>query len=60
MPSLNPFVRVLNHHHSGVHHRTDCNGYAPKRHDVGVDALVAHDDQGNEDTNRKRDDGDQR
>ncbi|MNO94891.1 hypothetical protein D3C76_865200 [compost metagenome] len=52
MPSFNPFVRVLDHHHGGVHHRTDSYCDTTERHDVGIDALVAHDDQGNQDTHR--------
>ena len=35
------------------------DGDAAQRHDVGVDALVMHDDEGHQDAQRQRDDGDE-
>src|SRR5205085_5128002 len=44
----------------GVDHGADRDGYAAQRHDVGVDALVVHHDEGDQHTERKRDDGHER
>ena len=60
MPGFEPLVRVLDHHHRGVHHRADRDGDAAERHDVGVHALVNHDDESRQDSERQRDDGDER
>ena len=38
-------MRVLDHDYCSIHHGTDGNGNAPQRHDVGVNALVMHDDE---------------
>ena len=51
------FVRVLDHHDRRVHHRADGNRYAAQRHDVGVDALLMHDDERGKDAQRQSDDG---
>lgn len=56
VPCLNFLVSVLDHHHSGIDHGANGNGNPAQGHDVGVDALVAHDDKGNQHTNRQRDD----
>ena len=60
LPGLDVLVRVLDHHHRGIHHRADGDRDAAERHDVGVDALVAHDDEGDQHAQRQRDDGHQR
>ena len=59
-PLLEVLVRVLDHHHGSVDHRTDGDGDAAERHDVGVHALIAHDDERRQDAERQRDDGDER
>ena len=53
-------VRVLDHHDRGVHHRADGDGDAPQRHDVGVDALQVHDDDGHQHRQRQGQHGHQR
>ena len=58
-PTFEMLVRVLDHHHRRVDHRADRDRDAPERHDVGVDALVAHHDEGGQDAQRQRDDGDE-
>ncbi|MNM48847.1 hypothetical protein D3C81_598420 [compost metagenome] len=60
MPSLNTFVGVLDHDHGSVHHCTDGNSDSAKGHDVGVDALMTHDDQRNQDSHGQRHDSHQR
>ena len=60
MPGLDPLVRVLYHHHRGVHHRADRDGDAAQRHDVGVHALEIHDNERGQDSERQRNDGDER
>ena len=57
MPSLNMLVRVLDHHHGRVDHRADGNRNTTQRHDVGVHALVLHDDERHQHTQRQRNDG---
>ncbi|MCY1376206.1 hypothetical protein D9M69_636780 [compost metagenome] len=52
MPRLNFLVGVLNHHHRGVHHGADGNGDPAQGHDVGVDPLLLHDDEGDEHADR--------
>ena len=60
MPCLDVLVRVLDHHHCGVDHRTDRYGDAPERHDVRVHPLVIHDDERHQNPEGQRDDGDER
>jgi hypothetical protein len=60
VPSLEVLVRVLDHHHGGIDHGADGDGDPAERHDVGVDALLLHDDEGGQDAERQRDDGDER
>ena len=57
-PSLEMLVRVLNHDDGGIDHRTDRDGYSTQRHDVGINALDAHHDEGREHAQRQGDDGD--
>src|SRR6266705_2723229 len=59
MPGFEALVRVLDHHHRGIHHRADRDGDAAERHDVGVDPLVDHDDERRENAERQRDDRDE-
>ena len=53
-------VRVLDHHHGGIDHGADGDGDPAERHDVGIDALVAHDDEGHQDAQGQGDDRNQR
>src|SRR3546814_5870441 len=48
LPALDLLVRVLDHHDRGIDHRADCDGDAAQRHDIGVNALEAHHDEGGE------------
>ncbi|MNO08694.1 hypothetical protein D3C81_2314810 [compost metagenome] len=48
VPGLDLLVGVLDHHHRGVDHGTDGNGDPSQGHYVGVDSLVAHDDEGHQ------------
>jgi hypothetical protein len=59
MPVLELLVSVLDHDDRGVDHRADRDRDAAERHDVGVDALVVHDDEGREHAERQRDDRDE-
>ena len=56
VPSLYLLVGVLDHHHGGIDHSADGDGNPAQGHDVGVDALVAHDDEGNQHAHRQRND----
>ncbi|CZU30534.1 Uncharacterised protein [Enterobacter cloacae] len=60
IPLFEPFVRVFNHDDGGIHHRADGNGNASQRHNVGVQSLEMHDDKGNTQAKRQRDNRDQR
>ena len=60
LPVLEPFVGVFDHHDRCVHHRTDGNRYPAQRHDVGVQPLEMHDDKGDAQAQRQRDDRHQR
>ena len=60
IPLFQPFVRVFNHHNGRIHHRTDGNGNAPQRHDVGVQSLKMHHNKGNTQAERQRDNRHQR
>jgi hypothetical protein len=53
MPSLDVLVRVFDHHHRCIDHRTDGDRDAAQRHDVGIDALVVHDDKRGQDAERQ-------
>ena len=57
--SLQMFVGVLDHDDTGVDHGSDGDRDAAERHDVGVDALVIHHDEGEEDSERKQENCDQ-
>ena len=54
---LQVLVGILDHHDGRVHHGPD--GDADERHDIGVDPLVAHDDERDQDAERQGDDGDE-
>ena len=60
VPALEVLVRVLDHHDRRVDHRADRDRNAAERHDVGVDALVVHDDERGQYAERQRDDRDER
>ena len=49
IPRFDVLVRVLDHHHRGVHHGSYGDSDAAERHDVGVHALVVHDDERRQD-----------
>ena len=59
-PAFEMLVRVFDHHHRRIDHGADGDGDTAQRHDVGIDALVTHHDEGHQDAQRQRDDGDQR
>ncbi len=59
MVALQVFVGVLDHDDGRVHHGPDGDGDAAQGHDVGIDALVTHDDEGGQHPQRQADDGDQ-
>src|SRR3546814_19229941 len=48
MPGLNLLVGVLDHYHRGIDHGADGDGDPAQGHDVGVDPLVTHNDEGNQ------------
>ncbi len=52
-------VCVLDHHDAGVDHGSDRDGDAAERHDVGVDALVVHHDEREQDAEREQQDRDE-
>ena len=60
LPRFDVLVRVFDHDHRGIDHRADGNRDASEGHDVGVDALVVHDDERHQHPERQRDDGDKR
>ena len=60
IPRLDFLVRVFDHHHRRIDHGADGNGNATERHDVGVDTLHTHDDEGDQHAQRQRDDRHQR
>ena len=60
LPGLQLLVGVLDHHHGRIDHGAHGNRNPAQRHDVGVDALVAHHQKRHHDPQRQRNDGDQR
>ncbi|MNS70677.1 hypothetical protein D3C72_1040240 [compost metagenome] len=60
MPVFQLLVRVLDHHDRGIDHGANGNGNAAQRHDVGIDALVAHHQKGGQHAQRQRHDRHQR
>ncbi|MCY1284519.1 hypothetical protein D3C72_1298050 [compost metagenome] len=60
MPGLDLLVGVFDHHHRGIHHGANGDGNPAQGHDVGIDALVAHDDEGDQHADRQGDDRYQR
>jgi hypothetical protein len=60
LPRFDALVRVLDHHDRGIDHRADRDRDASERHDVGVDALALHHDEGDQHAQRQRHDGHQR
>ncbi|MEA3221166.1 MAG: hypothetical protein OZX49_02285 [Immundisolibacter sp.] len=57
LPGLDLLVRVLDHHDGGIDHGTDGDGNAAQRHDVGAQALLAHDAKRDQHAQRQRHDG---
>ncbi len=47
--ALHVLVDVLDHHDGAIHHGADGDGDAAQRHDVGVDPLQVHNDEGDQD-----------
>ena len=60
VPSLDLLVGIFNHHHGSVDHSADGDGNPAKGHDVGVDTLIAHHDEGDQHPNRQGNDCHQR
>ncbi len=60
IPLFQPFMRVFNHHDGSIHHRPDGNGDPAQRHNVGVQPLEMHDDKGNTQAKRQRNNRHQR
>ena len=60
IPLLEPFMRIFNHHNGGIHHCAHGDGDPTQRHNIGVQPLEVHDDKGNAQAERQRNDGDQR
>ncbi len=58
--ALEMLVGVLDHDDGSIDHGPDGNGDAAQRHDVGVEALVLHHDEGHQDGKRKSHDGHER
>ncbi len=58
--ALQMLVGVLDHDDGGVDHGADGNGDAAQAHDVGRDPERVHEDVGDEDAQRQRQDGNQR
>ena len=56
-PMLQVFVGVFDHDHRRIDHGANGNRDAAQRHDVRVHPLVAHHDEGDQNTQRQRDDG---
>ena len=59
LPVLDLLVGVLNHHDCGVHHRAHGDRDAAEAHQVRVDALEVHRDEGEAEPERERDDRDE-
>ena len=59
VPGLDALVRVLDHHHGRRQHRAYGNRNTAKRHDVSVHPLVVHDDKGDQNSQRQRNDRDE-
>ena len=60
LPVLQPLVGVFDHHDRRVHHRPNRNRNTAERHDIGIQPLEVHDDKGNAQPQRQRDNGHQR
>ena len=60
LPGLDFLVGVFDHYQRRVDHRADRDRDAAQRHDVGVDALVAHHRKSHQHAQRQRDDRHQR
>ena len=54
-PLFQPLMGVFDHHDGGVNHRPYGNGDTAQRHDVGVQPLKMHDDKGDTEPKRQRD-----
>ena len=60
LPFLQPLVGLLDHDDRGVHHGSNRDGDATKRHDVRVEPHGAHRDEADEDRHWDRDDWNRR
>ncbi len=60
LPALEVLVDVLDDDDGGIHQGADGHGDAPERHDVRGERLAGHRDEGEQDGERERQDGDQR
>ncbi len=59
-PAFQMLVGILDHDDGRIDHRADGDGDAAQREDIGVQSLHAHRDEGDEDTERQRENGNQR
>ena len=55
LPLFQPLMGVFDHHDGGVNHRPYGNGDTAQRHDIGVQPLKMHDDKGDTEPKRQRD-----
>ena len=55
--ALQVLVRILDHHDGRIDHGADGNRNTTERHDIGIDTLLLHDDEGRQDPERERDNG---
>ncbi len=58
-PGFKVLVRIFDHDHRRIDHRTNGNRNAAQGHDVGIHSLPIHDREGCENPQRQADDGDQ-
>ncbi len=52
LPMFDLLVGVLDHDDGRIDHGADGDGDPTQRHDIGIDALAVHDDEGREHTDR--------
>ena len=57
---LQVLVGILDHHNGRIYHGADRNGDTTQRHDIGIDTLRLHHQEGRQDADRQADEDDQR
>ncbi|SAD68379.1 Uncharacterised protein [Enterobacter cloacae] len=60
IPLFQPLMRVFNHHDGGIDHRANGDGDTAQGHNIGVQPLEVHDDKGDAQAKRQRDNRHQR